>query len=100
MKQPIPKYFILADKKDPKHMNVMIGSGKYDGVVFRYNIVKINENESEGIANMNILYEVIRGKKKASNKEFSILVGEILNDILEKIVNMDSDTVSKAIGLS
>jgi len=96
-------YVVLEQTTPESTAEVMITEGKFEGFVYTYGVIKVNEDETgQGILSYN--YELksapedfVIVDEEAEQKEFEILIGDILVDIVMQqtendIVHRNSDT--------
>lgn len=72
-------------------VDIELTSGKYDGVVYRYGKVSVDEDEEKELAYLTFVFEVVDQKSHKdleTNTEFKDYIGEVLNSIMLK--NMPS----------
>jgi hypothetical protein len=89
MKDNLPTYK-LVEKQDVEYYGFQITEGEYEGVVYYYGEVKIEEDVEADNATLNFNYQIDKGNEKYSIKEledsirFNDLMGGILVSVLDK----------------
>ena len=82
------KYTFVV-KEDDDNVSVCItDGGKYDGVVYKYGVVSVAEEENpNGTLNFQFEYDIVDSnghKKEYFRDDFKNLIGDILVDIIDK----------------
>lgn len=73
-----------------KHWSVKILEGEYSGVVYQYDVIKVEEvtednGEAVGVLNFStITIENPYTDEKLKQKEFEIIIGEILTELIKQ----------------
>lgn len=86
MYRPAPEF----DETDPEDATraLMILEPAFNGVVFRFNTIKMEEDETHENALLHYDYTLINGKVSDDRKaEFEFLIGNLLYDILLESIN-------------
>ena len=68
-------------------------AGKYQGVVYRYGEVKIQEDEENDTASLQFDFDVLDSNglpKEMINDDFFKIIGDILQNILREQIEQDS----------
>ncbi len=81
-----PKYEYVEDANNKELECIKITEGKYDGFVYQYGQVSINEEDSDQEASLNFNYRIEEDVKDSDADELQNVLGDILVDILEKHV--------------
>lgn len=86
-------YVVLENKTEEDLAPVMITSGRFDGFVFTFGTVKIDEMESEEGARLQYTYDIVQVPEdhdvqddESDRIEFETTIGDILVSILEEEV--------------
>ena len=67
---------------------IKIIKGEYENVEFNFGEIHIDEDEEENTCTMRFNYDILSDHKELDgNKEFEVVLGEIMNDILMKSLN-------------
>ena len=67
---------------------VKIIKGQYENVEFNFGEIHVDENEEENTCTMRFNYDILSDHKELDgNKEFEVVLGEIMNDILMESLN-------------
>ena len=96
------EYEYVEDKDDNQLDCVKIIEGKYDGFVYQYGQVSINEEETDSQASLKFNYRIVEDVDDSDADELQTILGDILVDILEHHVE-ETEKVSvetKDIGIN
>jgi len=80
------EYEYIEDANDKELECIKILEGKYDGFVYQYGQVSINEEDDESQASLNFNYRIVEDVDDSDADELQTILGDILVDILEKHV--------------
>ena len=89
MKNKLPTYK-LVEKQNADYYGFHITEGEYEGVVYYYGEVKIEEDTEADNAVLNFNYQIDNGNEQYSIKQledsinFNNLMGDILASVLDK----------------
>ena len=81
-------YTFVAKEGDDVSSICITNNGKYHGVVYKYGVVSVNEEEDEdGNLPLRFEYDIVDNcgvSKEEFDEEFFTLIGDILVDIIEE----------------
>jgi|TARA_Y100000034_G_scaffold135382_1_gene207098 hypothetical protein len=80
------EYEYIEDANDKELECIKIIEGKYNGFVYQYGQVSINEEDDESQASLNFNYRIIEDVDDSDADELQTILGDILVDILENHV--------------
>lgn len=67
---------------------VKIIAGQYENVEFHFGEIHVDEDEKEGTCTLRFNYDILSDHKELDgNKDFEIVIGEVMNDILMESLN-------------
>ena len=91
----IREMYTYAENKDKTWTGIGLTekAGKYQGVVYRYGEVKIQEDEENDTASLQFDFDVLDSNglpKEMINDDFFKIIGDILQNILREQIEQDS----------
>lgn len=94
--QTFPPYRIVnfkeTDDKEDSFVRLRIEEGKFEGIEFHFQELKVLEEDAEGGANLNYTYNVIKGEIAPEDTEdFEEATAGILLDLIEYALDTVSD---------
>tara|TARA_R110000796_G_scaffold37271_11_gene94069 strand:+ start:5755 stop:6045 length:291 start_codon:yes stop_codon:yes gene_type:complete len=88
------KYELVDDKNDDEHFAVRITEGMYADTVYRYNEIKVTENDDD-FATLKFDYNITEGNTDLhGDKEFEQELGKILHEVLIEAIDYKAESAS------
>ena len=89
-------YKLIEDKTDDQHFAVHIQEGAYTDVVYRYNHVKVTEEDDE-YATLKFDWSIIDGDESLQQDgELEHIIGQILEEVLTEAIEFNLSEEEKA----